>query len=188
MSSNIRVKKKCEYCESVFVAKTTRTRYCTPICNKKDYKKKAREKKIGAVSNPEIIKKTSVIDINQKDFLTVKETAKILNMSIRTVYRLLERGEINSYNFAERLLTIRRKDLESYFDLNLINTKVDKEKITKMITLENSYSMEEASKKYDISLSALYNLIKRLEIPSKQHGKYVLVKKIDIDKIFTDND
>lgn len=185
MSSNIRIKKRCEFCKEVFIAKTTKTRYCSLICNKKDYKKKDREKKIAAVPDPEI---NDIININNKDFLTVKETAEILNMSKRTVYRLLQAGQINSYNFSQRKLMVRRKDLDSYFDLNLINTKVSKEKIIKMITIENSYCMEEVSKKYEISPSALNSLIKRLEIPTKQHGKFVLVKKIDIDKIFTDND
>ena len=45
MSTNIRVKRKCEYCKKEFTAKTIRTRYCSHQCNSRAYKKiKATEK------------------------------------------------------------------------------------------------------------------------------------------------
>ncbi len=45
MSTNIRVKRRCEYCKKEFTAKTIRTRYCSHQCNSRSYKKiKAAEK------------------------------------------------------------------------------------------------------------------------------------------------
>jgi predicted DNA-binding protein YlxM (UPF0122 family) len=68
------------------------------------------------------------------------------------------------------------------------NIDINKDHLKNMITTENSYSINEASEKYNISSSALYNLLNRLEIPKKQYGKFVLVKKEDIDSIFANHD
>lgn len=190
MSSNIKINKVCENCSEVFIAKTTKTRYCSHKCNSTHYKIKAREAKLNEV--PILQQKTKKIydlsEINKKEFLTVKEASIILSMSLRTVYRLIEDGDLNAYNFSIRKTLIRRKDIDSYFDFNLTKTKVDKKNQDNMITIENSYTLQEVYKKYNISEGALYNVIKRLDIPKKKHGKFVLVKKEDIDKIFAEND
>lgn len=46
MSSNIRIKKVCEHCGEIFMAKTTITRYCSHRCNSAAYKKKVKQDKI----------------------------------------------------------------------------------------------------------------------------------------------
>ena len=50
MQTNIRVKKKCEYCKEEFVAKTTKTRYCCHRCNQKGYKLNLKTNKINIKS------------------------------------------------------------------------------------------------------------------------------------------
>ena len=40
MSSNFVVKRLCEHCGQVFEAKTTVTRFCSKLCNKRSYKQK----------------------------------------------------------------------------------------------------------------------------------------------------
>lgn len=46
MSSNIKVTRHCSYCENLFVARTTFTKYCSAQCNKRHYKLKQREEKV----------------------------------------------------------------------------------------------------------------------------------------------
>jgi len=50
MSSNIRIKKVCQHCGKLFIAKTTVTQFCSDDCAKKNYKKRQRGDKI-QVSN-----------------------------------------------------------------------------------------------------------------------------------------
>jgi len=188
MSSNLSIKKRCEHCKNEFIAKTTKTRYCSLDCNRKHYKILAKQNKIKTAEKVFTYKIDTIDEINKKDFLTAKEAALILNMSLRTLYRLIENKEINAYNFGVRKTLIRRKDIDFYFDLSMNNIDLNKDHLKNMITKENSYSINEASEKYNISTSALYNLINRLEIPKKQFGKFVLVKKADIDSIFVKHD
>lgn len=188
MSSNLSIKKRCEHCKNDFFAKTTKTRYCSLDCNRKHYKILAKQKKIAVAETVTKYKINDVDDINKKEFLTAKEAAFILSMSLRTLYRLIENKEINAYNFGVRKTLIRRKDIDMYFDLSLNNTDVNKEHLKKLITPENSYTIGEVTEKYNISSSAVYSLINRLDIPKKPFGKFVLVKKVDIDSIFANHD
>ncbi|MBP9849013.1 MAG: helix-turn-helix domain-containing protein [Flavobacterium sp.] len=184
MKTNIRVKKKCEYCKEEFVAKTTKTRYCSHKCNQRGYKQNQKQNKIATTEKATSLDIINIDELNRKDFLTAKEAAYILSMSLRTVYRLIQSKELNAYNFSERKTLIRRKDIDMYFDLSLNDINIDKSHLKELINLENSYTIDEIQKKYNISSGALYNLIKRLEIQKKQVGKHVLVRKEDIDKIF----
>jgi excisionase family DNA binding protein len=184
MSSNFTVDKICEHCKNVFSARTIKTRYCSHLCNSRNYKFLKRQKKIKVVEEETKVNTMPLEDVRSKDFLSVKEASSILNMSTRTIYRLIENKELNSYNFSVRKTLIRRKDIDYYFDLNLNNSDENNYPVNDLITPNNSYNINEIIDKYKISSSALYSIIQRLEIPKKNYGKHVLVKKEDIDKIF----
>lgn len=185
MSSNIIVKRVCDYCKNVFDAKTTKTKYCSHICNSRGYKLNQKLKKIEK-SNTETESKVSnyIVDVNSKDFLTVKEASALLNMSSKTIYRLIEQKELNAYNFSVRKTLIRRKDIDGYFESNLVNPNYINPEKKSEINLNNSYTINEAIEKFNISRGALYNIIKRHNIPKEKNGKYTLVKKEDLNRIF----
>lgn len=185
MSSNIIVKRICDYCKNAFDAKTTKTKYCSHICNSRGYKLNQKLKKI-ETSDTETKSKASnyVMDVNSKDFLTVNEASTLLNMSSKTVYRLIEQNELNAFNFSVRKTLIRRKDIESYFDNNLISVDYINPNREDEINLNNSYTINEAIEKFNISNGALYNIIKRFNIPKRKLGRYTLVKKEDLNTIF----
>ena len=99
----------------------------------------------------------------------------------KTIYRLIEQNELNAFNFSVRKTLIRRKDIDSYFENNLTPiTSAKKEEINP----DNSYTISQAMVKFNISNGALYNIIKRHNIPKEKHGKYTLVKKEDLNRIF----
>lgn len=117
MSSNIRIKSKCDYCGDEFIAKTTKTRYCSHNCNRKAYKAKQRIEKINKASQViETKKESSDIEIVQlKDFLTVKDASLLLGCSTKTVYRLINDGTIKAVNLSSRLTRISKKSLKEIF-------------------------------------------------------------------------
>ena len=184
MSSNILVKRVCEYCNQVFDAKTTKTRYCSPNCNKKDYKLKLRDKKISESNEGKLLMMSQIKEpVKELDFLTVRETSLLLKISIKTLYRLIQQGDLNAINLTERNTIIRRKDIDMYFDNNLKKNDINNSNLKNEINLKNSYTIEEAQEKFKISNGALYNIINKFKIPKKKHGKYVLIKKEHLDKI-----
>lgn len=117
MSSNIRITKTCTFCEKEFVAKTTKTRYCSHSCNQKDYKRKQRVAKIQRAEELEITKKVDVSHlemISKREFLNIGEAAELLGVSESTFYRLMRNGTIKKNKLGGRTI-IKRSDLDNLF-------------------------------------------------------------------------
>ncbi len=117
MSSNIKIQRICKYCNNEFTARTTLTKYCSPICNSRDYKAKIKAAKIGK-SNKEAKEMVSLTfqALKTKEFLTVKEVAALLNCSVKSVYRYINDGHIKAVNLGNRLTRIKRSTLDGLFD------------------------------------------------------------------------
>ncbi len=123
MSTNIKIQRVCQYCGTDFTARMTTTRYCSHQCNSRAYKAKARETKIEASVKEALHIKLKPIEIlKAKEFLTVRETAKLLNCSLRTTYRLIDNGMIKAVNLSERKTTIRRADIDNLFTQTINST------------------------------------------------------------------
>src|SRR5688572_8036945 len=101
MSTNIRVKKVCIYCNQPFIAKTTFTKFCSRNCNNRYYKEKKKEDKV-----TETILETNATLANQSrrqanvknyseqmmnklngDWLCLKDLAHYLGIGERTIFR-----------------------------------------------------------------------------------------------------
>lgn len=116
MSSNIRIKRICQHCENEFVAKTTVTKYCGNDCARRAYKARKKEEKIDA-SNDETKKQIErpLIEIQAKEFLTIKETCQLLGLSRTTVWRVIKNGRIKTAKIGTRVI-IRKDDLHELFN------------------------------------------------------------------------
>ncbi len=120
MSTNIRVKRKCEYCKKEFTAKTIRTRYCSHHCNSRAYKKIKSEEKIKQakriykVKLPIVPINTNVpwdfTQIQSKQLLTINEACVLLSITQVTIRRWLKDGIITSGRIGKKHL-IQREHL-----------------------------------------------------------------------------
>ena len=118
MSSNIRIKKKCQLCNLEFIAKTTVTKYCGDNCAKIAYKARKRAEKISSATKKNYTKvdpKDTVQELQLREFLTVKDAAHLLGCSSKTIYRLIEIGTIKATNLGERLTRIKRTEVDHIF-------------------------------------------------------------------------
>ncbi|WP_026135698.1 helix-turn-helix domain-containing protein [Nafulsella turpanensis] len=116
MSSNIRITRICQYCRKEFTAKTTVTKYCSDVCAKRAYKARKKAEKIEvSEKETETIKAKPVEEIKAKEFLTVKDTAKLLNCSIRTIYRLIDNGSLHAVNLSQRKTLLKRSEIDKLF-------------------------------------------------------------------------
>lgn len=198
MSSNIKVRRICEYCGKEFVGQKTTTRYCSPECNRKDYKQKSRNARILKAEDtarqrgpsPEV----DIEQIKAKEFLTAREAALLLGTSRRTLYRMIETRLVNAVN----LTIIRRSDIEALFnDTRTVNKEpaaavktenkplsLDEWVQTGGENINDCYTINEVMEKYCISETAVLNLIKRNEVPRLKIGWYHYVSKKTIDSLF----
>ena len=186
MSSNIRVNRICARCEQDFIARTTVTRFCSDKCRKAAYKAMVSGKKVQKSDAETSALRGSAIDrIKSKEFLTVKDVSALLNCSLRTTYRLIIKGTIPAVNLSERKLTIRRSDLDKFFDHEINTPSKDQERSVEIpqFHIDDCYTLTEVQKIYGISDRALHELIKRNAIPKIKQGWYSYVPKTLIDKL-----
>ncbi len=100
MSSKIEIKRVCEHCGKIFIARTTITRYCSHKCNSKSYKLQQKKDKIqqSNLSTKNTILKAEA-DLNLpavvpfKETVSIKELAAVLGVSERTLFRLVKDDE-----------------------------------------------------------------------------------------------
>lgn len=116
MSSNIQVQRICQHCGREFTARTTVTRYCGDDCAKRAYKAREKAAKIES-SNTETrqIRNQPIEELKAKEFLTVREVARLLNCSVRSAYYHIDSGKIKGVNLGQRLTRVKRSDIDSLF-------------------------------------------------------------------------
>ncbi|MEQ3655906.1 MAG: helix-turn-helix domain-containing protein [Dokdonia sp.] len=179
MSSNIEIQRICQYCNTEFTARTTRTKYCSHKCNSRDYKAKQRNKKIEKLNDSTAqIKRQPLDELKNKEFLSINEVAQFIGISRRTVYRLIEKGNLTKLKIGSRTL-IKRETLNQFF--NIQETKP--EQMT--FDIADGYTITEAMEKYNISQSGLRLLLNRQNVPKIKKGKYTYVPKSVLDKFLT---
>lgn len=116
MSSNIQVQRICQHCGKEFTARTTVTQYCSDDCAKRAYKARLKAGKIEA-SNKETrqIKNQPIEQLKAKEFLTVREVARLLNCSLRSAYYYIDNGTIKAVNLGQRATRVKRSDIDRLF-------------------------------------------------------------------------
>lgn len=182
MSSNIEVIRICEHCKKQFTARTTRTRYCSHICNSRGYKSLVRKGKVEK-SNNEIVQllNTDLEKIKPLEFLKITQATLLFGISRSTLYRLVNNGQLDIAKFGKRTV-IRRCDLEAFFAIPIqdVTLKTGQQ----FPGFDNCYTITQIQQKYNISSGALYLLIQRQGIIKYSVGKFTCVAKQDIDIIF----
>ena len=184
MSSNIKIQRVCQNCGNEFTARTTVTRCCSDNCAKRLYKARQRAGKIEASNQQTQQVKTASIElVKAKEFLTVKDVAALLNLSLRTTYRLIEQGNVKAVNIAQRKILIKRTDIDRLFEQPQHETAPAPAQSDK-VELSDCYTLTEVQTLYNISESALQAIIKRNHVNKIKQGAYAYVPKQVIDNLF----
>lgn len=181
MSSNIKVQRICQHCGTEFTARTTVTKYCSHRCGSLANKALKRAEKVQK-SNTETkqIKTKPIEELKAKEFLTVREVARLLNCSVRSAYYYIESGTIKAVNLGQRITRVKRSEIDKLFEQP--QPEQPKPEI-KQFDITDCYTINEVLEKYSISETALHNLIKRESIPKIKKGWYAYVPKPIIDKL-----
>jgi excisionase family DNA binding protein len=188
MSSNITIQRICQYCGNSFTAKKTTTKFCSHKCNSRGYKLNLKNKKIeiSHIETTKIIDKP-IEDLKSREVLSVPQVATILGLSKKAVYNMVNDGRLKASNLGERLIRIRRIDLDNLLIQDFIPIVKTLEPTTEPIKFIESewYGLAEIIERYNISDSAIRTIAKREGIPREQKGKFVFYRKKEIDQVFS---
>ncbi|WP_247236423.1 helix-turn-helix domain-containing protein [Telluribacter sp. SYSU D00476] len=184
MSSTIRINRICEFCGAEFTARTTVTGYCSDPCRKRAYKARKRGEKVETShQQTKAVKDRPMEAIKAREFLSIADTAALVGISRRTLYRVIERKGIQVGKVGSRTI-IRRSDIDRLFEQpEPIVFKVESPSIKKEFQESDFYSLTEIKSKFNLTESTLYNLIRRNGVERVQRGKFIYVDRATIDKL-----
>lgn len=174
--------RKCNICGQPFHAKTLTSIHCSRRCTNEAYRRKKREQH----QRIEQSMHASIIP-DSREFLSVSEAAKIFAVSRNTLYRHIKSGVIEAINPGVRLTRLKRSSLEVIFQSNMVpdcSTETDKQTEVD-ISRTQCYTLQEIYTRYHVSPSTVYKAIRVNKIPTKQMGRYLLVEKKSVDKLFS---
>lgn len=186
MAGKFEYKKVCKCCGKTFTAYTSTTKYCSSICSKRGSKAELREKRLQAES--EEIQENNRKKLLSQEFLSITSVAALLSISRPTIYKMIANGEIKTIRISERIVRIKRTDLEqiqpSIAPINTPIAEINKAK-------EEYITISEALEQFKISLTWFYKKIKPAGIqPAIIDGKtlYPLkpLKKLFAKKQYAD--
>jgi predicted DNA-binding transcriptional regulator AlpA len=184
MISNFTIQRKCVHCKQTFNAKTTVTRFCGKLCNKRFNAAKQRNEKIEAENQqPIILSAQAMQSVKNIEFLDTQKAALLLGVSRSFIYYLINTGKLVAYNLSIRRTIILKNDIEQLFQSRTLMAPLPKKQVSKIPAMDDCYNMGEIHEKFKISDAAIYNLIKRNNIDKFQVGRFTYVAKKNIDSI-----
>ena len=175
------IKRKCEICGAWFYAKTIESKYCSKKCSEIERKKKK--------ADAEKLAKFEEMVANipdSRDYITVQEAVAMFAVGRNSIYRLIRNGTIPCVNLGERLIRIKKSDLEGMFGRREFVQENTFKPLPKLYNMEpeNCYTIGEISEKYHVNDSTVYLHIRKYSIPIRQIGNYVYAPKEDIDNLY----
>jgi hypothetical protein len=113
MSSNFTIQRKCVHCKQIFNAKTTVTRFCGKLCNKRYNATKQRNERIETEKlRPIILSAAKVQPVQGVEFLDPQKAALLLGVSRNLIYHLINTGKLSAYNLSIRCFKKRGRIIE----------------------------------------------------------------------------
>lgn len=181
-TTNIRIKKVCEFCGAEFEAQKVTTRYCCKRCAERAYKKRQR---IQLVENNESAESSNrdnqtLGNINLQDYLEPKEVAILLGTTSRTIYNLIYRGQLKAAHLSRRMTLIRRSDVEAMI---AGSNYVIRHKSSSP-SVEKWYTTKEIIEKFSVSNSWVFKMAKEKNIPKVMKFGRTYWSKSHCDRIF----
>ena len=188
-TSNIRIKKMCEWCGNEFEAQKCSTRYCSKRCAEHAYKERKRQEKKKRVENHEIERVAAEGEDKLKDsqYLTVAEAAKILKRTRFGIYKLIYRGVLKAYRITGQWTVIKRADIDVMIEARPYERKPKNATIAKDENGEaiaEFYTTKEIITKFGVSNSWVFAHGKAHNIPKVYHRGKTLWSKAHCDRVF----
>ena len=129
-SAKFEIKRKCQYCGNIFIAKTLDSKYCSRRCSQRAYDQREAAKKRMSQLN-DIVENIP----EARDYISVHEAVAMFGISRDTIYRLIRKGNVPAINIGQRLTRISKSKLSEMFPLRT-------EPIDRSRALPKSYHLE----------------------------------------------
>ena len=177
-TSKLKVLRTCEFCGKEFYAQKVSTRYCSKRCNELAYKKRRRQKQV--IEAEAQVTQKPIAAVNEKEFLSLKDTAVLLGITKRSVYNLIYNGTLRAHKLSRRMTFILKSDITLMFDgkIYVKDVKPERKPITEF------YTTNEIKEKYGVSEGWIFKIGKENNIPKIFHHGKTYWSKQHVEKHF----
>lgn len=174
------IQKRCQWCGKPFITHKMTTLYCSTACIGKAYRAKKKQKLKEQVDDEQQVKLPIVESFGHKPFISPKEAAALLGISVPTIYRYMAQGMFKALRTTAKTI-IRWSDLEAWFDNAPAYVKRNnrKHKID-----SDSYTMKEICEKFEVTRKVAMRRIEHFDIPKIYEGRNVSFSKTAVDRYF----
>lgn len=177
-TSKLKVLRTCEFCGKEFYAQKVSTRYCSKRCNELAYKKRRRQKQV--IEAEARVTQKPIEAVNEKEILSLKDTAILLGITKRSVYNLIYNGTLRAHKLSNRMTFILKSDIVLMFEGKTYVKEVKPER--KPIT--EFYTTNEIKEKYGVSEGWIFKVGKEKNIPNIFHHGKTYWSKQHVEKHF----
>lgn len=187
MSSNLRIKKVCQFCYSEYIAKKTVTKYCSLKCAQRAYKQRAKEKKIKelAEQNKALNIQASQSKKGRKKTTRKRDIKQENDKKFRGEIMGENTNDVNDFNYdftgentndvltvceAAKYLKVSEKTIYSliennkikFYNINKRLTRIEKESLDQLITfdLKNSYRGDQFNIEHSYAINEIHKNFK----------------------------
>ncbi len=188
-TSNIRIKKVCEWCGNEFESQKCSTRFCCKRCAEHAYKDRKRQERKQTTETMviETIIRQKEKAVSRKEYMSVQETANLMGVKRNAIYQLIYRGKLKAFRLTSRVTRICRMDIDALLNTSLY---VRKSKAQSSTVDENGepitefYTTKEIIENFGVSNSWVFAQAKRHNIPKVYHRGKTLWSKSHCDRVF----
>ncbi|MFI3315797.1 MAG: helix-turn-helix domain-containing protein [Rikenellaceae bacterium] len=166
MSSNLKITKQCEWCKQLFIAKKITTKFCSHRCASLSYKAQKRKERENSL-NKSLCDKLIISDsptLYQEVVLRPQNVAKILQVSMSTIYRYLKNGTIKNVKIGNRVY-IHKSEIDKLLNVEKLNKMEDKARAEPTESKE-LITVKEIASTSGYSHQKIYRLIYRHNLQS----------------------
>ena len=129
-SAKYEIKRKCEVCGSMFLAKTLDSHYCCRKCSDIAYNRRRAE----ATKRQQMDKVISLMP-EGRDYISVAEAEAIFGVCKETIRRMIRSGKVSSINLGTRLTRVSKSELMGILPLR-------EEPVNRDVALPRPYNLE----------------------------------------------
>ena len=187
MNDRFEYKKVCKFCGKTFTTYQSTTKYCCASCANRANKADLKARKQQSVS--EEIKEQNRQSLLTQEFLSLTNAAALLGISRPSIYKIINNGELKTIRVSERIVRVKKSDLEKLQSKTFAPIKHTTVEINK--TVEDYISVEKALQQFNISNTWFYRKIKSknitpIIIQGKAHYPVCLLRKLFAKKEYTE--
>lgn len=176
--------KICEECGKPFTTGMATTRYCSERCSKLAYKHKKRDERLAGTTLE--VREKQRLALLDKDFLTLTDAARLMQMSRNTLYKVIKTNDIQLKRFTDRTVRIARADLDKASEGRTTGINTPAPKLTD--DLGKWMTREQVMAQYGVTYSWFYSVLKKRGVKTHMIGTLGFYDKDVMERIFSNQD